>query len=99
MLPKMPAGRSEQSSAAVGESFCSLTTETRPSRVHAKLARAKFFAARRKVLLASMRRKNQAEDDLQWLRVVWLSRAPGGRFRLGGGEPLWACPDPSCGRL
>ena len=32
-----------------------------------------------------MKRKNQAEDDLQRLRVAWLSRAPGDRFRLGGG--------------
>ena len=43
-----------------------------------------------------MKRKHQAEDDLRWLHVAWLSMAPGDRFRLGG-EPSRACPDPSCG--
>ena len=32
-----------------------------------------------------MKRKHQAEDDLQKLRAAWLSRAPGDRFRPGGG--------------
>ena len=40
---------------------------------------------RRRKLCDSMKRKDRTEDDLQRLRVAWLSRAPGDRFRLGGG--------------
>ena len=40
-----------------------------------------------------MTRKDHAEDDLQRLRVAWLSRAPGDRFRLGG-EAFVGLPGP-----